>query len=118
MYIASKRAKGLLGKTTMTDKPDNPNDPSEPADERSEVRLRDAPGGTVTVDGTNYQISPTAFRSHYQVMTTQGKLLGLIEAVETPDGRKFMARTATGVGMTQSLMMKIANLASESGMIK
>jgi hypothetical protein len=101
----------------MTDHPNNPND-SEPADERSEERLRDAPGGTVTVDGKSYQISPTAFRSHYQVMTAEGKLLGLIEAVETPNGRSFMARPATGAGMTQSLMIKIADVAAASGLIR
>jgi hypothetical protein len=101
----------------MTDKPDNP-DQSEPADERSEERLRDAPGGDVTVDGTKYVISPTAFRSHYQVMTAEGKLLGLIEAIETVNGRTFMARPATGAGMTQSLMIKIADLASQSGLIR
>jgi hypothetical protein len=101
----------------MTDKPDNP-DLTEPADERSEERLRDALGGTVTVDGTTYTISPTAFRSHYQVMTTDGKLLGLLEAVETPNGRTFTARPATGAGMTQSLMIKIANAASSSGLIR
>jgi hypothetical protein len=101
----------------MTDKPDNP-DHSEPADERSEERLRDAPGGTVTVDGTVYTISPTAFRSHYQVMTADGKLLGLIEAVEATNGRTFTARPATGAGMTQSLMIKIASAASSSGLIR
>ncbi len=102
----------------MTDKPGNPTDPSEPADERSEERLRDAIGGTVTLDGITYQISPTAFRSHYQVMTEEGKLLGLIEAVDSSSGRAFTARPATGAGMTQSLMIKIADLASASGMIK
>ena len=104
----------------MTDKPDKPDnrDLSEPADERSEERLRDAPGGTVAVDGTSYVISPTAFRSHYQVMTAEGKLLGLIEAVENVNGRSFTARAATGAGMTQSLMIKIADLASKSGLIR
>jgi hypothetical protein len=101
----------------MTDKPDNP-DLSEPADERSEERLRDAVGGTVTLDGMSYVISPTAFRSHYQVMTADGKLLGLIEAHETTSGRSFIARPATGAGMTQSLMIKIADLASASGLIR
>jgi hypothetical protein len=102
----------------MTDKPDDPIDASEPPDERSEERLRDAPGGSVTVDGIEYQISPTAFRSHYQVMTGDGKLLGLIEALDAPSGRTFTARPATGAGMTQSLMIKIADLASASGLIR
>jgi len=101
----------------MTDKPYNP-DLNEPADERSEERLRDAPGGTVTIDGTSYQISPTAFLAHYQVMTGDGKLLGLIEAIETPSGRTFTARPATGAGMTQSLMIKIADTAAASGIIR
>jgi hypothetical protein len=38
--------------------------------------------------------------------------------VETTNGRTFTARPATGAGMTQSLMIKIANLASTSGAIK
>jgi len=102
----------------MTDKPDDPTDLSEPADERSEERLRDVPGGVVTVDGVTYQITPTAFRAHFQVMTNDGKLLGLIEAVETPSGRELTARPATGAGMTQSLMMKIAAAAGSSGILK
>ena len=102
----------------MTDKPDDPTDASEPADERSEERLRDAPGGAVTVDGVEYQITPTAFRAHFQVMTTDGKLLGLIEAVDTPSGRNFTSRPATGAGMTQSLMIKIAAAAASSGVIQ
>jgi len=78
----------------------------------------DNPLGTVTVDGASYQISPTAFRSVYQVMTEDGKLLGLIETMETEGGRKFMARPATGAGMTQSTMMRIAEAAAASGIMK
>jgi hypothetical protein len=101
----------------MPDKPDNPSG-REVIEERSQERLRDAPGGPVTVDGTTYFISPTAFRSHYQVVTSDGKLLGLLEAIDSAKGRAFTARPATGAGMTQSLMMKIANVASSSGMIR
>ena len=100
----------------MTDKPDNPIEPPEP--EQTEQRLRGDLGGAVSVDGMSYEIKPTAFRSHYQVMTAEGTLLGLIEAVETPNGRAFMARPATGAGMTQSLMIKIADTASAAGIIR
>ena len=97
----------------MTDKPDNPPEQANPPEP-----LPDDVGGEVTLDGTTYQIMPTAFRSHYQVMTADGKLLGLIEMVETTSGRTFTARVATGAGMTQSLMIKIADLASTTGTIK
>jgi len=97
----------------MTDKVDNPTDHPDPPAETSE-----GTGGTVALDGTSYQITPTAFRAHYQVMTNQGTLLGLIEAVETTAGRTFTARPATGAGMTQSLMMKIADAAAAAGIIK
>jgi hypothetical protein len=101
----------------MTDKPDDPTDPSVP--EQTEQRLREDVGGTVDFDGTSYKISPTAFRSHYQVMTADGRLLGLIEAVESPTGgRTFTARPATGAGMTQQLMIKIADAAAASGIIR
>jgi hypothetical protein len=97
----------------MIDKVDNPtNQPDQQHDTPED------PGGTVALDGTSYQITPTAFRAHYQVMTDQGTLLGLIEAVETSAGRTFTARPATGAGMTQSLMMKIADAAAAAGIIK
>ena len=97
----------------MTEKPENPEGPPEPQNE-----LPDDTGGAITLDGTTYHISRTAFRSHYQVVTVDGKLLGLIESTETPSGRTFTARPATGAGMTQSLMIKIAASASQAGIIK
>jgi hypothetical protein len=97
----------------MTDKPDQPAPPPEPT-----AAIADDPGGQVTLDGTTYHISRTAFRSHYQVMTVDGKLLGLIEMVEAKNGQTFTARPATGAGMTQSLMIKIATSASSAGIIK
>jgi hypothetical protein len=87
--------------------------PSQP--EQSEPT--ESPSGTVTLDGADYVISPTAFRSHYQVMTPDGKLVGLIEAVESA-GQKFMVRPASGADMTQSMMMKIAEAGATSGIIK
>ena len=94
----------------MTDQSDGPSQPeqSEPAESTS---------GTVTLDGASYVISPTAFRSHYQVMTPDGKLVGLIEAVESAS-QKFMVRPASGAAMTQSMMMKIAEAGASSGIIK
>ena len=97
----------------MSDEADKSTDESKNGGATSE-----GPGGMVALDGTNYQISPTAFRAHYQVTTHQGTLLGLIEAVEGPAGRTFTARPATGAGMTQSLMMKIATAAAAAGFIK
>jgi hypothetical protein len=96
----------------MTEKPDQPTQPE------STEALADDPGGQVTLDGTTYHISRTAFRSHYQVMTVDGKLLGLIETVESKNGQTFTARAATGAGMTQSLMLKIATSAASAGIIK
>jgi hypothetical protein len=77
-----------------------------------------APTGTVELDGTTYQISPTAFRSHYQVMTGDGKLVGLIEMTDVGDERKVLARVASGSGLTQSFMLKIADAAMAAGIIK
>ncbi|HKQ70007.1 MAG TPA: hypothetical protein VJT73_11740 [Polyangiaceae bacterium] len=97
----------------MSDQPDNP-------DNQAPVRTDSPPtnSGVVTLNGESYQITPTAFRSHYQVTTADGKLVGLIESMETDVGRKFTARPASGAGMTQSLMMKIAEAAAASGVIK
>ena len=97
----------------MTHKPEN-----SPDEAKAEHVPSQEGGGTVVLDGLTYAISLTAFRAHYQVMTIDGKLLGLIEAVETPKGRTFTARPATGAGMTQSLMIKIADAAAASGVIK
>ncbi len=94
----------------MTDQSDGPSQP-----EQSEAL--EGASGTVTLDGASYRISPTAFRSHYQVMTPDGKLVGLIEAVESA-GQKFMVRPASGAAMTQTLMMKIAEAGASSGIIK
>lgn len=74
--------------------------------------------GTVEVDGSHYVISPTAFRSHYQVMTRDGKLVGLLEMIDVGDERKFMARVATGSGLTQKFLLKIADRALEQGLIQ
>jgi hypothetical protein len=74
--------------------------------------------GTVELDGMAYLISPTAFRSHYQVMTTDGKLVGLIEMTDVGEERKILARVASGSGMTQSYMLKIADAAMNAGIIK
>ena len=73
---------------------------------------------TVTLDGATYEIIPTAFRSHYQVMASDGQLLGLIEMVDTSRGRRCTARPASGTGMTLMLMNKIAELATSSGILK
>ena len=78
----------------------------------------EAPTGTVELDGTTYQISPTAFRSHYQVMTGDGRLVGLIEMTDIGDERKVLARVASGSGLTQSFMIKIAEAALTAGIIK
>jgi hypothetical protein len=74
---------------------------------------------TVTLDGTTYRIIPTAFRSHFQVVVVgDGKLVGLLELVDTTGGPKFMARPASGTGMTQALMLKIADAATATGMFQ
>jgi hypothetical protein len=78
----------------------------------------EAPTGTVELDGTTYLISPTAFRSHYQVMTGDAKLVGLIEMTDAGEERKFLARVASGSGLTQSFMIKIAEAALAAGIIK
>ena len=78
----------------------------------------EAPTGTVELDGTTYQISPTAFRSHYQVMTGDGKLVGLIEMTDAGEDRKVLARVASGSGLTHSFMLKIADAAMAAGIIK
>jgi hypothetical protein len=94
----------------MTDQSDGPSQPEKP--ENAETA-----SGTVTLEGSSYLISPTAFRSHYQVMTPDGKLVGLIEYVESGT-QKFMVRPASGANMTQTLMMKIAEAGATSGIIK
>ena len=78
----------------------------------------EAPTGTVELDGTAYVISPTAFRSHYQVMTGDGKLVGLLEMTDVDEERKVLARVASGSGLTQSFMIKIAEAALAAGIIK
>jgi hypothetical protein len=97
----------------MTEKPEN-----QAETVTSQVEKVTNQPGTVTLNDTVYVISPTAFRSHYQVMTTDGKLMGLIEMTESSPERKFTARPASGAGMTLSLMMKIAEAASSVGIIK
>jgi hypothetical protein len=94
----------------MTDQSDGPSQPEQ--SKQSETTSE-----TVTLDGASYVISPTAFRSHYQVTTPDGKLVGLIEAVDS-GSQKFMVRPASGAAMTQSLMMKIAEAGASSGIIK
>jgi hypothetical protein len=78
----------------------------------------ETPTGTVELDGTTYQISPTAFRSHYQVMTGDGKLVGLIEMTDVGEERKVLARVASGSGLTQSFLVKLADAAMAAGIIK
>jgi hypothetical protein len=73
--------------------------------------------GTVELGGTAYVISPTAFRSHYQVMTGD-KLVGLVEMTEVGEERKLLARVASGSGLTQSFLIKIAEAAVAAGIIK
>jgi hypothetical protein len=70
---------------------------------------------TITCEGTTYRIVPTAFRSHFQVVDDDGKLMGLLELVDSTTGLRFMARPASGTGMTQTLMLKIADVATNSG---
>jgi hypothetical protein len=70
---------------------------------------------TIALDGSTYRIVPTAFRSHFQVVGVDGKLLGLLELVDSTEGLKFMVRPASGTGMTQGLMLKIADAATTSG---
>jgi hypothetical protein len=96
--------------TEMTDQSDGPSQPEKSEQSQST-------SGTVTLDGASYVISPTAFRSHYQVMTPDGTLVGLIEAVESAS-QKFMVRPASGAAMTQSMMMRIAEAGASSGIIK
>ena len=90
--------------------PDGPSQPDQP-------EATEKTSGTVTLDGTSYHISPTAFRSHYQVMTPDGKLVGLIEAVEVA-ANKFMVRPASGAAMTQAMMIRIAEAGASSGIIR
>jgi hypothetical protein len=78
----------------------------------------ETPTGTVDLDGTSYLISPTAFRSHYQVMTGDGRLVGLIEMTDVGEERKVLARVASGSGLTQSFMLKLADAALAAGIIK
>lgn len=78
----------------------------------------EAQTGTVELDGMAYLISPTAFRSHYQVMTKDGKLVGLFEMTDVGEERKVLARVASGSGLTQSYMLKIADAAMAAGIIK
>jgi len=78
----------------------------------------ETPTGTVELDGTTYEISPTAFRSHYQVMTGDGKLVGLIEMTDVGEERKVLARVASGSGLTQSFLLKLADAAMAAGIIK
>jgi hypothetical protein len=78
----------------------------------------EAPTGTVELDGTTYVISPTAFRSHYQVMTGDGRLVGLLEMTELGEERKVLARVASGSGLTQSFLVKVAEAALAAGIIK
>jgi hypothetical protein len=73
---------------------------------------------TITFDGSTYRIVPTAFRSHFQVVDEDGKLVGLLELVDSTAGLKFMARPASGTGMTQALMLKIADAATASGVFE
>ena len=70
---------------------------------------------SITCEGITYRIVPTAFRSHFQVEDDDGKLMGLLELVDSTSGLKFMARPASGTGMTQALMLKIADAATASG---
>jgi hypothetical protein len=71
---------------------------------------------TITLEGSTYRIVPTAFRAHFQLVGEDGKLLGLLELVEGTGSFKFMVRPASGTGMTQTLMLKIADAASAAGL--
>jgi hypothetical protein len=97
--------------TDEVDKPDGPETAEHPAPPPAQ-------GQVITVDGTSYHVSPTAFRSHYQVMASDGTLLGLIEMVDAGPSVELTARPASGAGMTTSLMMKIAEAAMSSGILK
>ncbi len=97
--------------TDQLDKPDPPEDVTEPTKHPNAGQL-------ITVDGTSYQVSPTAFRSHYQVIASDGTLVGLIEMVDAGHSVEFRARPASGAGMTPSLMVKIAEAAASSGILK
>jgi len=72
----------------------------------------------VVVDGTTYTVTPTAFRSHYQVVGPEGTLVGLIEVIEVQGVRKCASRPASGTAMTLSLMNRIAEAATAQGFIK
>jgi hypothetical protein len=78
----------------------------------------EAQTGTVELGGATYLISPTAFRSHYQVMTGDNKLVGLIEMTDVGEERKILARVASGSGLTQSFLIKIAEAAMNAGIIR
>jgi hypothetical protein len=72
----------------------------------------------VTVDGASYTVTPTAFRSHYQVVGPDGTLVGLIEVIDVQGTRKCASRPASGTAMTLGLMDRIAKAATEAGVIK
>jgi hypothetical protein len=75
------------------------------------------PSIAVTLEGVTYRIVPTAFRSHFQLVSDDGKLLGLLELVDaTAEDSRFLARPASGTGMTQALMLKIADAAFDAGL--
>ncbi len=101
----------------MSDQLDKPGQPENPSDSQERLSPR-GDAQTITLDGTSYQVSPTAFRSHYQVVASDGTLVGLIEMVDVGNTVEFRARPASGAGMTQSLMVMIAEAALRSGMLK
>lgn len=72
----------------------------------------------VMVDGASYTVTPTAFRSHYQVVGPEGTLVGLIEVIEVQGARKCASRPASGTTMTLGLMNRIAEAATAAGVIK
>jgi hypothetical protein len=51
-------------------------------------------------------------------MTGDGKLVGLLEMTDVGEERKVLARVASGSGLTQSFMIKIAEAALSAGIIK
>jgi hypothetical protein len=73
---------------------------------------------TVVVDGASYTVTPTAFRSHYQVVGPEGSLVGLIEVLDVQGTRTCASRPASGTTMTLGLMNRIAQAATEAGFIK